>query len=52
MSYLLSYKAREPGVRYLVTKYEEFADIASILDRAGELIQAGFAVHIEPIATR
>ncbi|AJT60800.1 hypothetical protein [Ralstonia phage phiITL-1] len=50
--YLLSYDglSQVNNASWTVKLYEEYADIPSCLDRAGELIQQGKAVHIEPIA--
>ncbi|UCR91209.1 hypothetical protein [Ralstonia phage RpT1] len=52
MYYLLSYDEVQQSnhARWVVKRYEEYADIASSLDRAGELLANGKAVHIEPLS--
>lgn len=49
ITYLLSYKVREAGMRWDVTKYQETATIEYALTLATRLIEQGHAVHIQPI---
>ncbi|UCR90903.1 hypothetical protein [Ralstonia phage RpY2] len=52
MYYLLSFDELQQvnNASWFVKCYEEYADIPSALDRAGELLQQGKAVHLEPLS--
>ncbi|WAX26356.1 hypothetical protein [Ralstonia phage p2137] len=51
MYYLIEYDdlCQVNHTSWIVKRYEEYADIPSALDRCGELIQQGHAVHIQPL---